>query len=492
MMQEVALGSKYEIHIGEAHGIAIGNGATVINNGGTFAGGGSPLPGERARGPEGGVARLWAEDLPVGMGTLVKGGDVVTVAHVVARAWGVEKTLPAEPRQAPVRMDFPLAAPQHWVEGRVVGWWPDDDLALLRVESCPPEATPLPLLEREEPLGGHPFRAYGCPLGRPGGIWSEGKVMGLTADGLQLDGLRERTGYGVQGGFSGGPLWDDERGCCVGIIRSGMESRRVAFAIPAWVVSERLGLREASPVLAPNPFGETRPIRDEARFIGRRAEMERLFRLLERGSVVVEGKPKIGKTSFLHRAAARWEAGGGRVLGFVDVQELEGMEELVAELCALLGCGRADRYTLRKRLKEARGLLLIDEMDTGPRHHLTVREFEMMRAALSANPHLHLLVATRIPLRRVFPDDGNGSPFYNYLQPLELGPFSEAEARALLAHPWADEAARFDEATVATLLRLAGGHPFRLQRAAYHRYEALRDPAWDWLARYRRDEEAML
>jgi hypothetical protein len=271
-----------------------------------------------------------------------------------------------------------------------------------------------------------------------------------------------------------------------------MEGRRVAFAIPAWVVIERFGLDGVSPVLASNPFGEIRPIRDEARFIGRRAEMERLFRLLERGSVVVEGEPKIGKTSFLHRAAARWEARGGRVLGFVDVQELDGVEELIAELCDLLGCGQVDRRTLRRRLKTARGLLLIDEMDAGPRHDLTVREFEMVRAALSANPDLRLLVATRIPLRRVFPDDGNGSPFYNYLQPLELGPFTEAEARALLAHPWAAEAPRFDEATVATLLRLARGHPFRLQRAAYHRYEARRDPAYDWLRHYHQDEEAML
>ncbi len=260
--------SKYEIHIGEAHGVAIGDGATVINDGIPPTGGGDRAAADGGS-PEGGIARLWAEDTPVGMGTLVAGGYVVTVAHVVAKAWGLEK-LPAEPRQAPVRMDFPLAAPERWVEGRVVGWRPDDDLALLRVEEVPPEAIPLPLLERREPLDGHPFRAYGCPRGRPGGIWSDGKVMGLTAEGLQADGLRARTGYGVQGGFSGGPVWDIALGRCVGIVCWGMEGRRVAFAIPAWVVIERFGLRGASPVLAPNPFGEIRPIRDEARFIGRR------------------------------------------------------------------------------------------------------------------------------------------------------------------------------------------------------------------------------
>jgi hypothetical protein len=39
---------------------------------------------------------------------------------------------------------------------------------------------------------------------------------------------------------------------------------------------------------------------------------------------------------------------------------------------------------------------------------------------------------------------------------------------------------------------LAGGHPFKLQRAAFHRYEALTDLTYDWQAAYQQDLENLL
>ena len=68
----------------------------------------------------------------------------------------------------------------------------------------------------------------------------------------------------------------------------------------------------------------------------------------------------------------------------------------------------------------------------------------------------------------------------------------EAEARQLLAHPWAPDAPWFDPAISDELLKLAGGHPFKLQRAAFHRYEALTDPICDWRAAYQQDLEDLL
>jgi len=38
---------------------------------------------------------------------------------------------------------------------------------------------------------------------------------------------------------------------------------------------------------------------------------------------------------------------------------------------------------------------------------------------------------------------------------------------------------------------LSAGHPYRLQRAAHHRYEALADPHYDWRAGYERDMEVL-
>lgn len=91
-----------------------------------------------------------------------------------------------------------------------------------------------------------------------------------------------------------------------------------------------------------------------------------------------------------------------------------------------------------------------------------------------------------------FPYTGLGSPAHNTLQPLTIGMLSDADARQLLAHPRASAAPQFDQATTAQLLKLAGGRPFKLQRAGFHRYEAMCDPTYGWEAAYRQDLEHLL
>jgi hypothetical protein len=75
--------------------------------------------------------------------------------------------------------------------------------------------------------------------------------------------------------------------------------------------------------------------------------------------------------------------------------------------------------------------------------------------------------------------------------PQLLGPLTPSEANDLLAHPWAAGAPLFDRATCDELIALSGCQPYRLQRAAYHRYESLRSPAVDWRAGYELDMEAL-
>ncbi len=483
MAQEVAVSGSYEIHINKATNVAIGDGATVNYN---------PSSAEKpSASPRAGIARLWAKERPVGMATLIEEKRLLTVAHVVAKAWG-EKSTPQRAREAPVRVEFPLVASEQWLEGRVIGWWPEDDLALLSLSDVPTGAIPLPLLEEERSLNGHHVRAYGTPSSGPG-VWAEGKVMGVTEDGLQVNGLTAHVGYGLQGGFSGAPLWDDTLGCCVGIVRSGMEGRRVAFAIPVWKVTQRLRPRgERSVATPPNPFGETRPIRDKLRFVGRQEEMRTLFDMLEKGSsVVVQGEPKIGKTSLLYRVEARWKEQGGRSLGFVDFQRLMDLEDFYAELREMMKLSpECSLRKLRKAWEKAEGLLIFDEFDYAPQRGITEKDVIFFRA-LTQGP-LRILAASRRPLKEVFPDDGTASPFYNVLNPLRLGPLTEKEARILLDHPWAAGACRFSEPAVEELLRLTGRHPFLLHLAAYHRYRACLEPSYDWRTHYEKAREAMM
>ncbi len=247
------------------------------------------------------------------------------------------------------------------------------------------------------------------------------------------------------------------------------------------------------PPLPPNPFTDMLTIRDAARFVGRDAELRRLLSLLQSGSVTLIGEPKIGKSSLMTRLAEVWRAGHhSHVFGPLDCQSVLDCNDFFAELARLIGLPPVnDRRALRDALRVTVGLLLLDEMDCAPGWGLTADDFALFRAVCSANPHFKLVVVSRAPLKTLFPDTRRGSPSYNFLIPYTLGPLSEADARALLAHPWAPAAPAFDAAMVEALLALAGTHPFKLQRAAHHRYEALCDPRYDWQTAYR-DEIAQL
>ncbi|MBN2006786.1 MAG: ATP-binding protein, partial [Anaerolineae bacterium] len=257
----------------------------------------------------------------------------------------------------------------------------------------------------------------------------------------------------------------------------------------------RDSVRAAKPASLPlNPFTDMLMIRDAARFVGREAELHRLRSLLRSGSVTLVGDPKIGKSSLMARLADLWQAeNGGRVFGPLDCQGVLDCDDFFAELAELLGLQDIDdRRKLRDALRATSGLLLIDEVDCAPGWGLTDNDFALFRAVCSANPNFKLVTVSRSPLKTIFPDARRGSPAYNFLIPYTLGSLNDADARALLAHPWDTAAPTFDTATVDTLLALAGTHPFKLQRAAHHRYEVFGNPSYDWQTTYRDEIAQML
>lgn len=241
--------------------------------------------------------------------------------------------------------------------------------------------------------------------------------------------------------------------------------------------------------LPANPFGETLAVRDPARFIGREAELRRVEALLAGGSVALIGQPRIGKSSLLWQLAARWRE---KQIGPIDCMDLDGPEDLYERLAEALDLDRAGWRSLRGALKNASALLLLDELDAGALRGLTHADLGRLRAVCQENRRFRVAAVSRHPLKDVFPDPGMGSRAYDFLQPLTLGPLAEGEARRLLAHPWAPAAPLFDPAAAEGLLTMAAGHPFKLQRLAFHRYETLADPAYDWQTAYQQDMEHLL
>jgi hypothetical protein len=239
--------------------------------------------------------------------------------------------------------------------------------------------------------------------------------------------------------------------------------------------------------IPPNPFG--RVIKDPTLFVGRQKELSRLRALLQRGSVALLGEPKIGKSSLLWQLAQSWP---DEVIGPVNFELVEGLDDYYRDLADRLKLEASDWRSIRNVLRERRLLLLLDELDKAPGRGFDGEALARLRAVSGQNHGFQVIAVSRNPLKKIFPDSGLGSPVYSFLQPFTVGVLDEGDARGLLAHPWAPEGSSFDAATADQLLLLSERHPFKLQRAAFHRYEALSEPGRDWLAAWQQDMEHML
>ncbi|MFB6945435.1 trypsin-like peptidase domain-containing protein [Streptomyces sp. NPDC060286] len=222
---------------------------------------------------------------PVGVAFLVSDTLALTCAHVVHAALGTTGDA-APPASARVQVDLPLVpAPQpdggtpattagveHWVpprtpdggssvpSARAESSMPttrDDvvepaDVAVLRLQTPLPGAAPVRLVHADE-LWGHPMRAFGLPVGRPGGVWHAGVLRGRQADGwVQAD--LAGNGYPVSRGFSGGPVWDDRLSGVVGMVTVAESGQPpVSYLIPTGgLLAARPELRAVT--LPPSPF----------------------------------------------------------------------------------------------------------------------------------------------------------------------------------------------------------------------------------------------
>jgi hypothetical protein len=238
-----------------------------------------------------------------------------------------------------------------------------------------------------------------------------------------------------------------------------------------------------------NPFTEFMVIHDPARFIGREAELRRLMTLLQGGSAALLGELKIGKSSLLRHLARHWQ---GKVIGPLDCHSLEDRSDFIQNISEALDLDNCDWQTIRKTLNSSQLLFLLDELDYGPECGITHADIALFRSVCDSNRDFKMVAVSRTPLKEVFPDTGRGSPAFNFLVPFRLGLFTEVEARLLLNHPWAPDVALFKTETREQLLELAGYHPYKLQLAAFHHFESLADPTYDWQTRYRQDMEQML
>lgn len=226
-----------------------------------------------------------ATGVAVGAGFLVGPTSAVTCAHVIA-----DDGRAAAPPSGPLTVDFPLLGGDP-VSASVVSWQPiaadgTGDVAVLDVEP-PSGARPVPLSSADD-VWGHRIRVCGFPAGFEDGRWLSGVLRAKQGTGwLQAEVA------GVRSGFSGAPVWDEERAGVVGMLvaRAGDGT---AFVVPSADLGSWDDLPEPFRGLA--AFEEE----DEPFFHGREADVARLRRHVEdRSLVLVVGPSGSGKSSLV-------------------------------------------------------------------------------------------------------------------------------------------------------------------------------------------------
>ncbi len=188
------------------------------------------------------IIRLFYQEQVVGIGFLVSEQYALTCSHVVAEALLISSTTQSRP-EGEIKVDFPLLNSTDKFSATVVCWHPEsvldseearEDIAVLKLENFPPSAQPTRLILSEN-LSNNPFKVFGCPAGVPFGVWATGILSEPNAkQWVQIEDTKV-TGYAIEAGFSGSPVWDEQLQGVVGMVVAAdrkRETAKVAFMIP--------------------------------------------------------------------------------------------------------------------------------------------------------------------------------------------------------------------------------------------------------------------
>lgn len=168
----------------------------------------------------------------VGTGFLVAPGYVLTCAHVVLQALGRNREQFADDKEPPkdgITLDFHVLASGQGMEAKVVAWLPyrldSGDVAALRLTAGAPEGVkPIPLVNvtRAE-VEAEAHSVYGFGGGPSGGRSDAYRPKANVAGGrFQLCKFGDPSDETIRSGFSGAPVWNEDRKCVIGMVATAV------------------------------------------------------------------------------------------------------------------------------------------------------------------------------------------------------------------------------------------------------------------------------
>lgn len=259
-----------------------------------------------------------------------------------------------------------------------------------------------------------------------------------------------------------------------------------------------------------NPFfyGDPIPV---AKFTGRRSEIRKTAsRICNSGqSVALIGEPRAGKSSMLkylkaeeNKTSLYGDWAERLIFVEIDGQNLERdisptkfwelildrakhkVDNIPSAADAYRACRlnnwaafALERFFSELSLSKYRIVLLLDEFGSffdHPKLHST-DFYGRLRSLSTRFESLVLVIASRYSLEKLHKEtlklNPSGSPYFNYLAPLVLKPFSDTEVDALLKLA----GRRFTKQEKQFIQQLSGGHPYLLQVAASALWESYAD-----------------
>ena len=247
-----------------------------------------------------------------------------------------------------------------------------------------------------------------------------------------------------------------------------------------------------------NPYYTVNPITESGKFFGQARILRRLFSAISRGeSVSLVGPRRIGKTSILRciglpEIQTRFEYDLSRhILAFIDVRAClqktsKDFFEVISDEIVLasnrkglktLNLSREgeDRFSnLLEQVKDQgfHTVLLLDAFDNITwNKHFDLSFFEFLRSQASAR-RVCYVTASISPLSEIVRySELQSSPFFNYFSRYDVQPLAPDEARALAMIPSSEAGCPFTEDEAEQVLKLAGHHPFFIQRVCHFLFE---------------------
>ena len=454
-----------------------------------------------------GIVRiLTARGTVIGAGFLVGARQILTCAHVVTRALNLLE-VPTVAPSSEVTLDFPLVAPGHLVVGHVTSWQPAQadgggDIAGLQIDADPPAGTrPLRLVGADD-LWGHPFQTFGFPPMHDDGVWALGVLRGPQAAGwVQIEEV-QATGFRVEPGFSGGPVWDEELGGIVGmtVAAEAQAGARAAFIIPtSQLIAVWPDLQQHA--ILPSPYRSLFAFREQDApfFFGREEFTSRLVQAVQRQAfvAVIVGPSGSGKSSIVYagllpglRQEGAWIIAdfrpGDRPFHALAAALTPLLEPQMSETSRLVESGALADALQTGKLRLEQVVVRIQEKHSagrGSRLLLFADQFEELYA-LCPEPDLRqqftdcLLEAVQHERRQAAPSftfvltlraDFMGQalahrPFADALQDssLMLGPMTPSELRQAIENPARKLGVSFEAGLVDRILNDVGDQPGNL------------------------------